>query len=184
VERPRRRGADEPDGELERDEGERRKDNERKREENDVTAGRAAHGEERRVLAEDVEERLRKRKCAERGQLGAAAGDRVETPLFTTPIPCRHQSVTYFRLAGPTQSAKGEPPHMHLAYIDPASGSMLLQIILGGAAAVAVALKMQWRRFLRFLRIRKPEDDVPAESISAASENEALDPVREPVGKR
>ena len=73
---------------------------------------------------------------------------------------------------------------MHLAYIDPASGSMLLQIILGGAAAVAVAFKMQWRRFLRFLRIRKPEDDVPAESISAASENEALDPVREPVGKR
>jgi hypothetical protein len=73
---------------------------------------------------------------------------------------------------------------MHLAYIDPASGSMLLQIILGGAAAVAVALKMWWRRFLRFLRIRKPEDDVPAEPISAPSENEALDPVREPVGKR
>ena len=73
---------------------------------------------------------------------------------------------------------------MNLAYIDPASGSMLLQIILGGAAAVAVALKMQWRRFLTFLRIRKPEEDVPVEPISAASESEALDPVREPVGKR
>jgi hypothetical protein len=73
---------------------------------------------------------------------------------------------------------------MILAYIDAASGSMLLQIILGGAAAVAVALKMQWRRFLRFLHIRKPEDDAPAEPISAASESEALDPVREPVGKR
>jgi len=72
---------------------------------------------------------------------------------------------------------------MNLAYIDPASGSMLLQIILGGAAAVAVAFKMQWRRLLTFLRIRKPEEDAPAEPISAASEDEALDPVREPVGK-
>jgi hypothetical protein len=73
---------------------------------------------------------------------------------------------------------------MHLAYIDPASGSMLLQIILGGVAAMAVALKMWWRRVLRFLHIRKPEDDAPAEPISAARETEALDSVREPVGKR
>jgi hypothetical protein len=73
---------------------------------------------------------------------------------------------------------------MNLAYIDPASGSMLLQIILGGAAAVAVALKMWWRRVLTVLHIRKPEEDAPGEPISAASENEALDPVREPVGKR
>jgi len=74
---------------------------------------------------------------------------------------------------------------MSLAYIDPASGSMLLQIILGGAAAVAVALKMWWGRVLRILHIRKPEDDAaPAEPISAARESEALDPVSEPVGKR
>ena len=73
---------------------------------------------------------------------------------------------------------------MILAYIDAASGSMLLQSILGGAAAVAVALKMWWRRVLTVLHIRKPEDDAPAESISAPSESEALDPVREPVGKR
>ena len=72
---------------------------------------------------------------------------------------------------------------MNLAYIDAASGSMALQIILGGAAAVAVALKMWWRRFLELLRIRKPEDDTPAEPISVASESESLDPVREPVGK-
>jgi len=73
---------------------------------------------------------------------------------------------------------------MNLAYIDAASGSMALQIILGGAAAVAVALKMWWRRFLELLRIRKPEEDAPAEPVSAASESESLDPVREPVGKR
>jgi hypothetical protein len=73
---------------------------------------------------------------------------------------------------------------MHLAYIDPASGSMLLQIILGGVAAMAVALKMWWRRVLRFLHISKPEDDASAEPVTAAHETEALDPVREPVGKR
>jgi hypothetical protein len=73
---------------------------------------------------------------------------------------------------------------MNLAYIDPASGSMLLQIILGGAAAVAVALKMWWRRVLRILHIRKPDDEAPGEPISAARKSEALDPLREPVGKR
>jgi hypothetical protein len=72
---------------------------------------------------------------------------------------------------------------MHLAYIDAQSGSMLLQILLGGAAAAAVALKMWWRRVLQILHIRKPEDDEPAEPVSAARESEALDPVREPVGK-
>jgi hypothetical protein len=73
---------------------------------------------------------------------------------------------------------------MKLAYIDAASGSMLLQIILGGTAAVAVALKMWWRRVLRFLHIRKPNDDEPAEPVSAAHESEALDRVIEPAGKR
>ena len=72
---------------------------------------------------------------------------------------------------------------MDLGYIDPASGSMLLQIILGGAAAVAVAFKMQWRRLLRFLHLRKDDVETPAEPVSVAHESEALDPVREPAGK-
>lgn len=31
-----------------------------------------------------------------------------------------------------------------LAYLDPGTGSMLLQVILGGVAAVGVALKLFW----------------------------------------
>jgi hypothetical protein len=46
-----------------------------------------------------------------------------------------------------------------LSYLDPGSGSMLLQIILGGVAAVGVTAKLTWRRFLRVLRLRKDEDD-------------------------
>ncbi len=45
-----------------------------------------------------------------------------------------------------------------LAYLDPGSGSMILQILAGGLAAVAVAAKLYWGRLLTFLRIRKPED--------------------------
>ncbi|HEV8239103.1 MAG TPA: hypothetical protein VGS57_07040 [Thermoanaerobaculia bacterium] len=37
------------------------------------------------------------------------------------------------------------------AYLDPASGSMILQLVLGGAAGVAVAVRLLWRRLLRGL---------------------------------
>jgi hypothetical protein len=46
-----------------------------------------------------------------------------------------------------------------LAYLDPGSGSMILQIIAGGLAAVAVTAKLYWGRLLKFLRIRKEEPD-------------------------
>jgi hypothetical protein len=46
-----------------------------------------------------------------------------------------------------------------LNYLDAGSGSMLLQIILGGAAAVGVTAKLTWRRLLRALRIRRDDDD-------------------------
>jgi len=49
------------------------------------------------------------------------------------------------------------------AYLDPGSSSMIVQMFLGGLAAAGVALKLYWRRFLKFLGIRKedPEVDVP-----------------------
>jgi hypothetical protein len=50
------------------------------------------------------------------------------------------------------------------AYLDPGSGSMILQILAGGVAAVAVTAKLYWNRILRFLRIRKDEPETaPAE---------------------
>jgi len=48
-----------------------------------------------------------------------------------------------------------------LAYLDPGSGSMILQIIAGGLAAVAVTAKLYWNRLLKLLRIRKDDEVAP-----------------------
>ncbi len=45
------------------------------------------------------------------------------------------------------------------AYLDPGYASMLLQVLLGGLAAVAVVLKLYWRRILTFLGIYKEKEE-------------------------
>lgn len=45
------------------------------------------------------------------------------------------------------------------AYLDPASGSMLLQLILGGVAGAAVAARLFWRRLVSRWR---PKPEAPA----------------------
>jgi hypothetical protein len=52
--------------------------------------------------------------------------------------------VLFVVLTGPAQ-----------AYIDPSSGSMILQGIIAGLAAIAVTAKLWWHRLLVLLRIRK-----------------------------
>jgi len=42
-----------------------------------------------------------------------------------------------------------------LAYIDPGSGSLLLQALLGGSAAALVVLRLCWGRVLALLGLRK-----------------------------
>lgn len=54
-----------------------------------------------------------------------------------------------------------------LGYIDPGSGGLILQLLLGGFAAAGVALRLWWSRVLRFLRIRK-DDPEPAPAAAAA----------------
>jgi hypothetical protein len=46
-----------------------------------------------------------------------------------------------------------------LGYLDPGSGSMIIQAVVGGLAAAAVTLRLFGRRILNFLRIRKPAED-------------------------
>ena len=44
-----------------------------------------------------------------------------------------------------------------LAYIDPGSGGMMMQLLLGGVAGVAVLAKLYWQRFITFIGIRKAD---------------------------
>lgn len=41
------------------------------------------------------------------------------------------------------------------AYLDPGTGSLILQLVLGGAAALAVTAKFWWSRLLHLLHIRR-----------------------------
>ena len=68
--------------------------------------------------------------------------------------------------------------HLFHAYLDAGSASMLLQLVLGGFAAVAVGAKLYWGRLMRLLRIRKAEPEA-AEPETAHVTTEAT-----PVGAR
>lgn len=43
------------------------------------------------------------------------------------------------------------------AYLDPGTGSMLLQVILGGIAAVGVAIKLYWHKLRAAFGMHKKE---------------------------
>jgi hypothetical protein len=45
-----------------------------------------------------------------------------------------------------------------VAYLDPGTGSMLLQVILGGVAAILVAAKLYWHKIMTVLGMAKAGD--------------------------
>ena len=44
------------------------------------------------------------------------------------------------------------------AYLDPGTGSMLLQVILGGIAAIGVAIKLYWHKLRAAFGMAKKEE--------------------------
>lgn len=48
------------------------------------------------------------------------------------------------------------------AYLDPGSGSLVLQIIVGGIAAFYFVLKSYWVRIKKFLSLRKSKQESSA----------------------
>lgn len=62
-------------------------------------------------------------------------------------------------------------PSPAFAYLDPGTGSAILQGILGALAAIAVALKLYWHKLLRLLGIRKKIDD-PAKETKDVNKNQ------------
>jgi hypothetical protein len=57
------------------------------------------------------------------------------------------------------------------AYLDPGSGSMILQALLGGFAAVMVSIKMFGKRVFRTLTFWRDhdEDESPTATVSTTS---------------
>lgn len=45
------------------------------------------------------------------------------------------------------------------AYLDPGSGSLVLQVLLGGVAALGVGIKLWWRRFVSMFSFRRRDAD-------------------------
>jgi hypothetical protein len=60
-------------------------------------------------------------------------------------------------------------PSSAQAYLDAGSGSMLLQLVLGGVAGLLVILKLYWQRLLSFLGLRRDEPAAVAEDAKQAS---------------
>ncbi len=58
------------------------------------------------------------------------------------------------------------------AYLDPGSGSMFLQLLLGGTAGLAVILKLYWHRVLAVFGMEKKDELESTEKISAQAEVE------------
>ena len=45
------------------------------------------------------------------------------------------------------------------AYLDPGTGSMILQVLLGGVAGVMLAGKLYWQKFLSLFGVRRKVED-------------------------
>ena len=70
----------------------------------------------------------------------------------------------------PGRTEHHDPMTTVLAYLDPGSGSMILQIIAGGLAAVAVTAKLYWNRLLKFLHIKKDEPETAGADTPRSSD--------------
>lgn len=54
-------------------------------------------------------------------------------------------------------------PSVAFAYLDPGSGSMLLQLVLGGLAGLAVIAKLYWHRLLGLFGRHSPQEEGDSE---------------------
>jgi hypothetical protein len=56
------------------------------------------------------------------------------------------------------------------AYLDAGTGSMILQLLLGGVAGAALVGKLYWHRFLVLIGVRKDEPEAPAGESQARAD--------------
>lgn len=69
-----------------------------------------------------------------------------------------HRWTTYLVIAS-SLALVATPAH---AYLDPATGSMILQAVLGGVAGLAVMVKLYWHKLLGLFGSKKQEHEDPS----------------------
>jgi hypothetical protein len=52
------------------------------------------------------------------------------------------------------------------AYLDAGTGSMILQLLLGGVAGLAIAGKLYWYKFLALFGVKAKHSETPAEDVA------------------
>ena len=72
------------------------------------------------------------------------------------------------------------------AYIDPTAGGMLLQLLLGGQAALMLVIQVFWRRILRLFGLRRgepapPQDDAPKSQADPGGSEASPAPPKDPA---
>jgi hypothetical protein len=67
------------------------------------------------------------------------------------------------------------------AYLDPGSGSMILQTILGGFAAVIVSIKMFGKRVFRTLTFWRKHDEDESHTTTSSAGTTQPETEKEPV---
>ncbi len=53
------------------------------------------------------------------------------------------------------------------AYLDPASGSLILQLVVGGIAGAAVLIRLYWHKLLGALGLESADDEVAPDDTNA-----------------
>ena len=46
------------------------------------------------------------------------------------------------------------------AYLDPGTGSIILQVLLGGVAGLALAGKLYWQKFISLLGVKRKHEEL------------------------
>lgn len=64
-------------------------------------------------------------------------------------------------------------PWPALAYLDPGTGSMILQVVLGGVAGAVVVGKLYWHRLLSLFGVHPEEAEASAGKKDAGAEPKA-----------
>jgi hypothetical protein len=65
------------------------------------------------------------------------------------------------------------------AYLDPGTGSMMLQVLLGGVAGVLVVGKLYWQRFRQFVTSRFSASSGQDAQARPAARSATTDPTRD-----